>query len=159
MDEEPPENFMCPISRECMWNPVVVVHNDFAYTFDEVSLKTHLKTDRRDYNPLTNVSGFEIAALDACHDTELKKQIHSSRWAPEPSQPVVLDDAESEPVVPLLETLSTIGCELFTFPDFLDLLTGNVRRVGEVRLSIAETWLSPLVPDAEEEYISLILFA
>lgn len=166
MEEEAPENFVCPISRECMWDPVVVLHNDFAYTFDDVSLQTHLKTDRRDYNPLTNVPGFEIAALDACHDSALRKQIQASQWAPGPSEAVVLDDdrggVPGEPAaffeLPLVQTVMTTGCDLFSFPDFLDLLMGNVRRVGEIRINLAETWLEPLVPDAEDEFLSLVVF-
>ena len=95
----PPDHFLCPISSDCMYDPVVVKHNGFEYRFERTSLDAHAQTRYCDNNPLTNVGGFSEAAAAARTDTELQKEIRQSRWAPEKPEPIVIggENQEDEP--------------------------------------------------------------
>ncbi len=95
MDDPPPDHYVCPITRECMWEPMVVTHKAYTYRFDRVSLDAHLKTAYADRNPLTNVDEFLEPGRNAVVDTALRDEIRASRWAPEPTKPIELQEEAS----------------------------------------------------------------
>ena len=68
----PPE-FMCPISKDIMHDPVVINHNDESYIFDRNCIDTWKLTPGGDKNPLTMVDGFRNAPLHSA--SELKTKI------------------------------------------------------------------------------------
>lgn len=81
MDEDPPERYLCPISRDVMVRPVMVDHGGHVYWFDDKCLAAHARTRYADSNPLTNVKGFRAAPR--AWDDSLRDEIRSSRWAPD----------------------------------------------------------------------------
>ena len=92
----PPNHFLCPITSECMYDPVLVTHDGFDYRFERTSLEAHAQTRYRDRNPLTNKEGFSEAVAEAETDTNLQKEIHESQWAPQKPEAVVIENEEEE---------------------------------------------------------------
>ena len=95
-ENHPPAHFLCPISSDCMYDPVLVNHNGFEYRFDRTSLEAHAQTRYRDNNPLTNESGFAEAVIAGQTDTNLQKEIQESQWAPEKPEPIFIDEEKPE---------------------------------------------------------------
>ena len=71
---------------------MAVVHNARTYRFDRVSLDAHLKTAYADRNPLTNMGKFLEAGRSAAVDCALRDEIRASKWAPEPTKPIEIQE-------------------------------------------------------------------
>ena len=99
-DAKIPPHYLCPISLECMRDPVIVDHMGSAYWFDRESLEQHRRSEYADNNPLTNEPGFLGAAW--APDDELRSEIHKSKCAPGPPEPnTTTPGAPSVPGMPL----------------------------------------------------------
>ena len=71
--DNPPSEFICPISQDLMSRPVNIYHRGISYTFDKVCVKTWWKTEGGDKNPLTMMEGFRNIKME--HDLELEEKI------------------------------------------------------------------------------------
>lgn len=68
-----PDEYICPISRQLMINPVTIEHNNALFTFDKNNIEIWKNTENGDNNPLTNMPNFRNAPVNL--NEGLKKKI------------------------------------------------------------------------------------
>ena len=77
--DNPPSEFICPISQDLMSQPVNIYHRGIPYTFDKVCVKTWWKTEGGDKNPLTMLDGFK--GLEMISNNQLLSKIREFKIA------------------------------------------------------------------------------
>jgi hypothetical protein len=68
-----PDEYLCPISRQLMTNPVTIKHNNSYFTFEKNNIEIWKITKNGDNNPLTNMPNFRKAPGKL--NENLKKEI------------------------------------------------------------------------------------
>lgn len=147
--KHPPSHFLCPISSECMYDPVVVTHNGFDYRFERTSLEAHAQTQYHDSNPLTNVKGFAKAAAEASTDADLQRQIRESEWAPQKPDPIVITDEEGTQQGRYEDFRVTLAGLRLRLPTVLSLLPESVWPRFNTRNEEGEI---------DDEFLTIVLF-
>ena len=62
IENQYPDEFICPISHGLMINPIIIHHHGSSFTFDKNNIELWKSTVNGDNNPLTNVPGFREAS-------------------------------------------------------------------------------------------------
>jgi hypothetical protein len=78
--DNPPPQFICPISQDLMLHPVDIYHHGVTYTFDAPCVKTWWKTEGGDKNPLTMLDGFR--GLELMANNQLSSKIKTQTQRP-----------------------------------------------------------------------------
>ena len=93
--DNPPSEFICPISQDLMSHPVNIYHRGISYTFDKVCVKTWWKTEGGDKNPLTMLDGFK--GLEMIANNQLLSKIREFKIATGQNPDMETEEVNLEP--------------------------------------------------------------